>query len=54
LDPKCFTSKSIKEFEEWIEDVENNIISRPWFYPDKVSKVQYAVAWLDGDYHIQW
>jgi hypothetical protein len=50
LDPKRFTSKSIKEFKEWIEDVENNIISCPRSYPDKASKVQYVAAWLDGDY----
>ncbi|QKX53114.1 uncharacterized protein TRUGW13939_12005 [Talaromyces rugulosus] len=53
-DPKRFASKSIKEFEEWIEDVENNISSRPRSYPDEASKVQYAAAWLDGDHRIQW
>jgi hypothetical protein len=53
-DPKRFASKSIKEFEEWIKDIENNIISRPRSYPDEASKVQYAAAWLDGDHRIQW
>ncbi|QKX63168.1 uncharacterized protein TRUGW13939_10337 [Talaromyces rugulosus] len=36
-DPKRFASKSIKEFEEWIEDVENNISSRSRSYPDEAN-----------------
>jgi hypothetical protein len=52
-DPKRFASKSIKEFKEWIKDIENNITSRPQSYPNKASKVQYAAAWLDRDHRIQ-
>lgn len=53
-DPKRLSSKSIREFEEWIEDVENNIASRPRSYPDEASKVRFAAAWLDGDHRTQW
>lgn len=53
-DPERFSSKSIKNFEEWIKDVENNIASRPRSYPDEASKIQYAAAQLDRDHRTQW